>query len=245
MTLKQLFEEHQGFRVHKLDHYLDIYDHYFSKYVDNPINFLEIGVAHGGSMELWKKFFHKESTFYGLDIIEECKQFERDNIKIYIGSQGSAPFLKKLSNELPPLDIILDDGGHFAKYQIITFNHLWPKLKFGGLYICEDLHTSYWYSFGGGFKRKNSFIEFTKNLIDDIHAWHSKQPKKFKITEFTKEIKAIHFYDSIVIIEKAVIERPTDTIKGENQVPEPKNIRLPFIRRIFNKIDKTVKGFKD
>ena len=245
MTIKELFHKHEGFRIHKWDHYLDIYDMYFSKYVDKPINFLEIGIAHGGSMEVWKQYFHKNSNFYGIDIIPECKQFEREDVKIFIGSQGSDSFLSSIKEKLPDLDILLDDGGHFVKDQIITFRQLWPKLKEGGLYVCEDLHTSYWYSFGGGFKRKNSFIEFAKILVDDIHAWHSKQPRKLRVTDLTKEIKAIHFYNSIVIIEKGKVLKPTETIRGTNQVPEPPSIKRSFLTKLLNKIDKTIKGFKD
>ena len=29
-----------------------------------------------------------------------------------------------------------------------------------GIYLCEDLHTSYWPDYGGGYKRRNSFIAF-------------------------------------------------------------------------------------
>jgi hypothetical protein len=45
------------------------------------------------------------------------------------------------------------------------------------VYLCEDLHTSYWGDFGGGYLKPGTFIENTKGLIDVIHAWHSRSPE--------------------------------------------------------------------
>jgi hypothetical protein len=44
----------------------------------------------------------------------------------------------------------------------------------GGIYICEDLHASYWPDYRGGYRRKGTFIEVSKQLIDDMHVdFHS------------------------------------------------------------------------
>jgi hypothetical protein len=39
-----------------------------------------------------------------------------------------------------------------------------------GLYVCEDLHTSYWPEYGGGYRDARSFVEYSKTLIDHLHA---------------------------------------------------------------------------
>ena len=39
-----------------------------------------------------------------------------------------------------------------------SFEYLYPKLKIGGLYVIEDLHTSYWPKFGGGLNNKIIFL---------------------------------------------------------------------------------------
>ena len=39
------------------------------------------------------------------------------------------------------------------KQQIISFEHLFSKIKENRLYLCEDNHTS-WFDFGGGMKEK-------------------------------------------------------------------------------------------
>ena len=50
------------------DHnYLDKYDKYFNKFKDQKINLLEIGIFHGGSLEMCRDYF-KNRTIFGLDI---------------------------------------------------------------------------------------------------------------------------------------------------------------------------------
>ena len=43
-----------------------------------------------------------------------------------------------------PFDIIIDDGSHLSLHQIGTFEALYGSLKTAGLYIIEDVQTSYW-----------------------------------------------------------------------------------------------------
>ena len=66
-------------------------------------------------------------------------------------------------------------------------------------YLVEDLHTAYWEEYEGGLRRKNSFIEHCKDLIDELNADHARglQP-----TEFTRSTLSMHFYDSVVVFEK-------------------------------------------
>ena len=79
----QLFDEHTGEGILKWSNYGDIYDKHFAPYRDQQINILEIGVLKGGSMRIWEKYFPKANIF-GIDIVEECKQYESDRTKIFI-----------------------------------------------------------------------------------------------------------------------------------------------------------------
>jgi len=87
------------------------------------------------------------------------------------------------------------------KQQIKTFKILFDKIKNDGVYLCEDVHTSYWLSYGGGSNRMGTFIQFTKKLIDKLNAFHSEE-NSLQVDSFTKSAKSIHYYDSIVVIEK-------------------------------------------
>ncbi len=51
--------------VHKWHHYFDIYTRYFERFRDRPITMLEIGVFRGGSLRMWKEYFHPDSTIVG------------------------------------------------------------------------------------------------------------------------------------------------------------------------------------
>ena len=172
-SLRDLFYNHTGKRVHKWDHYFEIYERYLEKYKGQDIAILEIGIAHGGSLQLWKKYFGENVKIYAIDVNPECKKLEEENIQIFIGSQSDEAFLASVIKSLPPLDVIIDDGGHTMIQQIVSFE-VFNYLKDDGVYICEDTHTSYWYEYGGGLRKKGTFIEYSKNIVDNINAWHVK-----------------------------------------------------------------------
>ena len=217
-TLRELFYAHNDRLVHKWDHYFEIYEQYFAKYKGRPINILEIGISHGGSLQLWKKYFGDLVNVYAIDVNPQCKKFEEEKVNIFIGSQSDEAFLKQVKKELPDLDIILDDGGHTMQQQIVSFEHLYLKVKNGGLYIVEDTHTSYWHEYHGGIKKPGSFIEYSKNLVDSIYEGHITEKRKILISEITKHINSIAFYDSIVVFEKKERPAPFHIRKGTETI---------------------------
>ena len=218
-SLKEIYESHEGRLLNKWTHYIDVYDQYFSKYRGQEIVFLEIGIAHGGSLQMWRKYFGEKATIIGVDVNPECKQFEEENTIVYIGSQEDTIFLEQLKNKIPKVDILLDDGGHTMKQQITTFNILFDHVKEEGIYACEDLHTSYWKEYGGGLRKKSTFIEFSKKFIDNLHAWHANEIDKPKIhNQITTNVFAVHYYDSMVFLEKKKMVAPSNTFKGEAQL---------------------------
>ncbi|MCB0715293.1 MAG: class I SAM-dependent methyltransferase [Chitinophagaceae bacterium] len=236
MNLREIFQAHDGALVHKWNHYFEIYERYFSKYRNREITMLEIGISHGGSLALWKKYFGDGLRLYAIDVNPECKKLESENVTIFIGSQSDPTFLQTVIDQCPPFDIILDDGGHTMQQQIISFEKLFPQVKNDGIYICEDTLTSYLYEYHGGYKKKNSFIEFSKNLIDKLHAWHIPAPKKIKVDDYTKTIQSIHFYDCMVVIEKTIPkEAPYTLQKGKKTIAD---YREPELRKhhLFSKI---------
>lgn len=215
--LEKFFFDKEHRMIHKWKHYFEVYDRYFKPLQEKKINLLEIGISHGGSLEMWQYYFKNHLNIYAVDINPECKKFESENVKIFIGSQEDKNFLKDLKQQIPKVDIMIDDGGHTMKQQITTFEILFDHIADNGIYICEDLHTSYWKFYGGGYKKKNSFIEYSKNLIDLLHAWHT---KKIKIDNFTKSAFSIHFYDSMMVIEKRKIEAPYDVKSGKAAIED-------------------------
>lgn len=115
--LENYFYNNNKRLIHKFDHYFEIYDRHFSKFRGKEVNVLEIGVSHGGSLQMWKEYFGQKCNIYGIDIFPKCKEFEEENIKIFIGSQSDRSFLQNVCEQIPKIDIIIDDGGHTMEQQ--------------------------------------------------------------------------------------------------------------------------------
>ena len=232
--LKNYFQNNTKNLIHKWDHYFDIYDRYFSKYKNKEIVLVEFGVFHGGSLQMWKDYFGEKVKIYGIDINTNCLSLKEDQVEILIADQDDKRSLQEIAKKIPKIDILIDDGGHTMRQQINTFQVFYDKVANDGIYLCEDLHTSYWANHFGGYKNKNSFIEFSKDLIDQMHAWHSKEPRKFKITDLTKSIYGLHYYDSVLVIEKGIIEKPFDSKTGHEQIIE---YQVPVKERITRRLN--------
>ena len=198
--LHRHFLNNGGRRLHKWVHYFDIYDRHFERFRNQPIRFLEIGVHGGGSLDMWRDYFHPESKIIGIDINPDCAQHAHDNIEIHIGSQDDAQFLDKVADQYGEFDILLDDGSHVNSHVIKTFETLYGRVAENGVYLIEDMHTSYWPKFGGGLRKKGSFIEFAKAKVDELNAPHVRED--FEVTDVTRTTDSVSFYDSVVVFEK-------------------------------------------
>lgn len=245
--LEAYFENNKSRLIHKWMHYFEIYDRHFKKYRDKEIVVLEIGVSQGGSLQMWKDYFGPKAKIYGIDVEPRCKEFEEENIEIFIGSQSDRQFLRKVKKEIPPIDILIDDGGHTMVQQIVSYEELYNHVKKDGVYLCEDIHTSYWLKYGGGHKRRSTFIEYSKNFIDQINAFHSEQ-SSLKVNEFTKSTHSIHFYDSIVVVEKRDMSPPYARKTGvptyQRDMHENKSSLKKLILKFLEVINKGLRLFR-
>jgi hypothetical protein len=236
--LEKHFIANTGKQIDKWKHYFEIYDRHFSRYRGKEVHLVEFGIFQGGSLQMWKNYFGPQAKIYGVDINPHCKQLEEDQVEIFIGDQEDRTFLKSLAAKIPKIDILIDDGGHTMKQQICTYEELFPHVDKNGVYLCEDMHTSYWTDYDGGYKRAGSFIEYTKNFIDEINAWHSQDTSRLDVSEFTRSAHSLHFYDSILVVEKRPIEKPSHSRTGTASIPiyyPPKRTFSERVKRsIFN-----------
>jgi SAM-dependent methyltransferase len=230
--LEQIYYSHDGRRIFKWHHYLAIYDRHLQGYkamaaeaTHDPdsllcpggkLRILEIGVQHGGSLQMWRRFFGPKATIFGIDIDPTCKRFEEDGCQIRIGDQSSATFLASVIAEMGGVDIVIDDGSHIASHQVASFKALFPVLAPGGIYICEDLHTAYWDGWEGGYKRPGTFIEVAKDMVDHMHEWYASVQTDLSPMGLKKSLLGVSFYDSVVVIEKGPKQRPYAVRIGHN-----------------------------
>ncbi len=211
--LREYFLANEGRLIHKWMHYFDVYHRHFQQFRGRPVTVLEFGVFHGGSLQMWKHYFGPDARIVGVDINPACKALEEDQIEVVIGDQEDRTFLAGLRDSLGTIDIVIDDGGHTMSQQIATFEELFPAVPFGGVYLIEDLHTSYWEEYGGGYRSPESFVEFAKGLVDQLHGWHSRD-ERLAVTEYTRQITGMHFYDSVLVLDKGVVDRPEMRMTG-------------------------------
>lgn len=229
--LEKYFKQNDKRLIHKWSHYFDIYDRHFSRFRNKHLVILEIGIFHGGSLQMWKDYFGEQVTIYGVDINPECKKLEEDNIHIHIGSQSDRQFLRQLKKNIPPVDILIDDGGHTMRQQKVTYEELFDHVKEDGVYLCEDMHTSYWIEYGGGYRRQGTFVEYCKKLVDSLNAFHSRQGH-FKPNHFTRSVDSLHFYDSVLVIEKKQRAAPIDLKSGQESYDSDYDSNGPAYKRI-------------
>jgi hypothetical protein len=225
--LERYFYNNPGRTIHKWKHYFEIYERHLARYRDKQVTLVEIGVARGGSLQMWKQYFGPKARIIGVDINPECTAYAEEHIEVLIGNQEDRTFLRSLAERIPNIDVLIDDGGHTMLQQITTFEELFPRIAPDGVYVCEDLHTSYWHGYGGGYRSPSSFIEYSKNFIDYIHAWHAPKPGKpqrkkwyrqqrpsIAISDFTRSAHSLHYYDSVLVIEKRTLAPPSPVVSG-------------------------------
>lgn len=200
MSLWQDFLTNDQRIIHKWKHYFPIYEAHFKRFVNRDLLFIEIGCGEGGSLQMWKRFLGPHARIVGIDIEPRCAAFGEDQIDIRIGDQSDSAFLGNIIKEFGTPDIVLDDGSHVMSHLLASFEVLYPQLSKNGLYFVEDLHTAYWDEYEGGLRRKGSFIEHCKTLVDELNADHTRDA--LAPTEFTRTTQSMHFYDSIVVFEK-------------------------------------------
>lgn len=173
----------------------EVYEPYLAPIRDAATSVLEIGVKRGGSLLLWKEYFPNAQVI-GVDIKPDLEGLAEDRIAIRIGDQGDQAFLASLIAEAAPFDLVLDDGSHQFDDQRDTLLALWPHVKPGGIYVVEDVHTSYRPKYSGGLGHEGTFMEFAKRFLDDVHV------KEHKSDTTLADLEAIHLHFQSLVLCK-------------------------------------------
>lgn len=184
-----------------------VYEQYLGPLRDRDLNFFEIGVggyvdpnAGGASLRMWKEYFPLGRVF-ALDFYDKSPHAQ-DRIRIYQGSQEDPAILQRIASDMGRIDVILDDGSHVSAHIIKSFEILFPLLAPGGLYIVEDIGTSYWPDYGGSedFSNPNTSVSYFKRLADGIQHPNFKHP--FTPTYADAHTAYVHFFRNIIIMKK-------------------------------------------
>ena len=242
--LEKKFLESDNLSI-KWKKYFSVYEELFLSYKNKKIIFVEIGIANGGSLKIWKNFFGENAKIIGIDLNEKCKKFEdlKNNIHVVIGNQSNEKFWDDFYERFGAVDIVLDDGGHTNLDQITTAVKSIPNIRNGGMLVTEDTHSSYIDVYNSNYK--HSFINFTKNLIDDLNSNIDFnldiKRKNFSLKDF---VYSYQYYESIVVMRvdknktfKNYMMKNSGKNHGvEDLLFEGNEINIKFLKKIFQMI---------
>lgn len=183
--------------------YLDNYAKHLEHRRNEPLTILEIGVAGGASIKMWREYF-PNAKVYGIDNNPDCA-----GEGIFIGDQNDLNFMVKVMTDIGGVDIIIDDGSHVGHDMINSFKMLFRAVKNGGYYVVEDTHCLYSEHYNQGSKA----FEFFTGLVKDVdvagRAMTGNQDYAINhgmteppVPEYSRYLKAIHFYPSLYIFER-------------------------------------------
>ncbi|MBD1167153.1 hypothetical protein IDG99_01620 [Pelagibacterales bacterium SAG-MED09] len=181
----------------KWDNYFEIYENCLNRFINKNITLVEIGIGNGGSLFMWRNFLGKKAKIIGIELNPEAKKFEKYGFKIFIGDQSDPAFWKDFYNKNGKIDILIDDGGHTNLQQITTLMESVENMNNGGVILIEDTHTSFMNYKGFKNPSKNSLINFTTNIIENLHRRNPMVKKR--MNDLSKKIYSIEYFDSIVL----------------------------------------------
>ena len=164
------------------------YEKYMRPLRCRPINVLEIGLGcdmgigeAGHSVAMWLDFLPTAALtvmewnskcmadWRAADPMRIGKDVLDARVQFFEGDQSKLEDLLRVANARGPFDVIIDDGGHSANQQITSLRTLLPLVKPGGLYVLEDLGTSFspnhahWHDF------PTTAAAYTAQMINCIH----------------------------------------------------------------------------
>lgn len=156
-SLQQIGEEYKTDKA--ITHfYCDNYEKYFEPLRDKEIVLLELGVAGGASIKMWREYF-ENAKVYGVDINPDCA-----GEGIFIGNATDEDFINKVLAEIGEPTIVVEDSGHVGHETIKIFELLFTKIKSGGYMAIEDTATFYSEHYSGG----SNVFEFFTGLARDV-----------------------------------------------------------------------------
>ena len=210
--------------------YTPVYDALMRAARRKPVRLLEVGVggyagALGGeSLRMWASYFRR-GRITGIDLYDKTA-LSAGRVQVLQCSQVDAPKLTSLAQELGPFDFIIDDGSHLNAHQIETFGILWPHLKDGGVYIVEDVQTSYWPAYGGGALGtpgyEKSCMRWFKELTDSVNLPEFLEPAPGALDA---GIASVAFHHNLIVLHKDLAERysnmPLDNPEARRKLLQP------------------------
>lgn len=231
----------------KVDTYFENYESAFEGLPKTNLVVVEVGVLDGGSLRMWQGFFGPTSRIVGIEKNTKAEELRSLGFEIFIADQESKEDLQKVFEEIGPIDVFIDDGGHTAKGQIISSLVAAKYVKAGGVIIVEDTHTSFASDFG--MPHKYSFANWVHQVADlmdqaylvnkghQVQRSYKKYPKE--IIEFVTHIHEIRKFRSMTIFKvrhNSISPKTVDNMKGTTEFTDSRWNADSHLLRILLKV---------
>lgn len=211
LTLDEIALKHGTDKSSAHHNYTPHYEMFFAPYRHTDFTFVECGYGGyaypdrgGAGAKTWREYFTK-ATIISTDIYPKTNIPE--GVNFYMGSQTEVELWRKIFEKHGRPTIFIDDASHVNHWSVKTFRRIFPHLLPGGLYVWEDLESSWWEapaSDGQKFYgcsdalnfQANTSINFLRRLVNDVNAKH--------IAEWIKEydVQSVSFFENIAFIRK-------------------------------------------
>lgn len=196
MNLNDLAIKHNTDKSTLNHGYTKWYDMLFSNIREEPLTIVEIGVWEGASLRMWREYF-PNATITGVDKVD--REIQVDGVDIIICGQDDPDLISTLPN---PIDILIDDASHINSLTVQTFQNLFPLIKSGGgMYVIEDLQTSYDQVNYDGDPNPDTAIstamQYCKRLTDELNK--SNFPAEYRLGY---SLQSVQFFPNMCVLVK-------------------------------------------
>ena len=156
---------------------------------------------------MWRAYL-PHAHIYGIDLYDKTAHNER-RITTFAGSQIDTAFLDSVVAKMGKIDLIVDDGKPYQRARDRNFSITYfPHLADGGLYMVEDVETSYWPPNGNLTDRNDpqTSMGFFKSLVDGLN--YEEFRNVYEPTYYDRNTSvSVFFYHNLVIIKKSKNQR--------------------------------------
>ena len=193
--LHNLARRHNAWKTHILT---EAYHRYFSPRRQAVADVMEIGVFEGHSLMMWADYF-RAAHVLGVDhftgvqgtgsrqgpinpiekVLAGIRRWDADpgngpgRIALHTADQANASSLQRLVSSLGSrrFDVIIDDGSHKPLDQLNSFFLLFALVRPGGVYVIEDIGSSWNHAYGHLRPNQPSDDQLERTALGLVRRW--------------------------------------------------------------------------